>query len=67
MNEEWDKVTVLRKKPVTNTVLRNESALNAAKRSGVEVVAEKKTQVKSSLDAGKAAKIDRETEVTQVY
>ncbi|KAJ3414964.1 multiprotein-bridging factor 1 [Chytridiales sp. JEL 0842] len=58
---DWDNVTVIRKRPEKATVLKSESAVNAARRQGASVVTEKK-KAGGSLDAGAAAKIDRETE-----
>ncbi|KAJ3050363.1 multiprotein-bridging factor 1, partial [Quaeritorhiza haematococci] len=65
MTEEWDQVTVIRKRSQPSAVLKTNSAVNAARRSGASVQTEKKvvhTNVKGSLDPSKAAKIDRETE-----
>lgn len=65
----WDDVTVIRKRPETSKVLKSESAVNAARRAGGAVSSEKKSltnQQKAGLDAGKAAKIDNETEVCLV-
>jgi hypothetical protein len=59
---DWDNVTVIRKRPERATVLKSESAVNAARRSGAAVTTEKK-KAAGSLDAGTAAKVDNETEV----
>ena len=40
----YDSVTILRKKPVSTGVIRSEAAVNAARKSGAEVIAEKKVQ-----------------------
>ncbi|KAJ3185625.1 Endothelial differentiation- factor 1 [Geranomyces variabilis] len=61
----WDDVTVIRKRPETSKAAKSTSAVNAALRSGVGVTSEKKAAVnanKIGIDAGKAAKIDNETE-----
>ncbi|KAI8587832.1 Endothelial differentiation- factor 1 [Geranomyces variabilis] len=61
----WDDVTVIRKRPETSKAAKSSSAVNAALRSGVGVTSEKKAAVnanKIGIDAGKAAKIDNETE-----
>lgn len=58
-------VTILRKKPVSTNVMRSEAAVSAARKAGQEITSDKKAQAtnyKSSMDASKAAKIDRETE-----
>ncbi|KAJ3282186.1 Endothelial differentiation- factor 1 [Borealophlyctis nickersoniae] len=65
MSSAWDDVTVIRKRPETAKVAKSDAALNAARRSGVGVASEKKGVSNAnvaSIDAGKAAKIDRETE-----
>ncbi|KAJ3307833.1 multiprotein-bridging factor 1 [Blyttiomyces sp. JEL0837] len=63
---DWEDVTIIRKTPQRSAVLKSESAINAAKRAGVAVSTEKKAsaanQKPAAIDAGKAAKIDRETE-----
>ncbi|KAJ3147856.1 hypothetical protein HDU86_007851 [Geranomyces michiganensis] len=61
----WDDVTVIRKRPETSKTAKSASAVNAALRSGVGVTSEKKSAInanKIGIDAGKAAKIDNETE-----
>ncbi|KAJ3194589.1 multiprotein-bridging factor 1 [Irineochytrium annulatum] len=61
----WDDVTVIRKRPEKNTVLKSESQVNAARRTGSAIATEKKAVVNSNgpaYDAGKAAKLERETE-----
>ncbi|KAJ3098826.1 hypothetical protein HDU96_010929 [Phlyctochytrium bullatum] len=61
----WDDVTVIRKRPERPAVLKSESQINAARRSGVAVSTEKKSAINSNgpaYDAGKAAKLDNETE-----
>ncbi|RKO92763.1 multi protein bridging factor 1-domain-containing protein [Blyttiomyces helicus] len=62
----WDDVTVIRKRPANATSLKTESAVNAARRAGASISSEKKgshtNQNVIGVDAGKAAKIDRETE-----
>ncbi|KAJ3352895.1 multiprotein-bridging factor 1 [Entophlyctis luteolus] len=59
---DWDSVTVLRKRPqsVNPQVVRTEAALNAARRSGAQIVTEKKTG--GGYDAAKMGKIENETE-----
>ncbi|KAJ3183322.1 multiprotein-bridging factor 1 [Gaertneriomyces sp. JEL0708] len=64
-NATWDDVTVVRKRPQTSSALRSESALNSARRAGGTIASEKKAAGnanKAGIDAGKAAKIDNETE-----
>ena len=64
---DWDSVTVIRKRPEKATVLKSESAINAARRTGAAISTEKKAVHLNAnvagIDAGKAAKIDKETEV----
>ncbi|KAJ3048187.1 multiprotein-bridging factor 1 [Rhizophlyctis rosea] len=65
MSDEWDSQTVIRKRAQNSTAARSESALNAARRTGAGVTSEKKGTGNANvagIDAGKAAKIDRETE-----
>ncbi|TPX32626.1 hypothetical protein SmJEL517_g04270 [Synchytrium microbalum] len=70
MSEEsdWDKTTYLKRKPVNDRVAKTESEVNAARRSGATIITEEKRKPistgasASTLDASKAAKIDRETE-----
>ncbi|KAJ1560672.1 Endothelial differentiation- factor 1, partial [Cladochytrium tenue] len=63
---DWDSVTVIRKRADKPAVLKSESAVNAAKRSGATVSTEKKTAAANTkapvIDSRKAAKIDNETE-----
>ena len=62
----WDEVTVVRKRPETNKTLKSTAALTAVQRSGGSIVSEKKSGINQNhkgMDASKAAKIDRETEV----
>ena len=66
MTDSWDSVTVIRKSKPSTTALKSESAINAARRTGGVVVTEKKSitnHQKGGIDAGKAAKLDNETEV----
>ncbi|KAJ3213775.1 multiprotein-bridging factor 1, partial [Dinochytrium kinnereticum] len=61
----WDDVTVIRKRPERATTLKSESEINAARRSGANVSTEKKAVQNNNgpaYDAGKAAKLERETE-----
>lgn len=64
----WDSVTVIRKRPANATAQRSEAALNAARRAGGAIETTKKfngpNHRASGMDAGKAAKVDNETEVT---
>ncbi|EGF76875.1 hypothetical protein BATDEDRAFT_14515 [Batrachochytrium dendrobatidis JAM81] len=65
----WDDVTIIRKRPETGKSLRSAESLTAAQRSGGAISSEKKTGINQnhkSVEAGKAAKIDRETENFQV-
>ncbi|KAI8469924.1 MAG: multi protein bridging factor 1-domain-containing protein [Monoraphidium minutum] len=59
--QDWDPV-VLRKKPVSAAAAKDEKAVNAARRAGLEVETSKK-QGATSTASGKAAhKLDNETE-----
>lgn len=66
MESDWDTVTVLRKKPQNSKSAHSASAVNEARRSGADVVAEKKFTAGSNKAAKgndlNAAKLDRETE-----
>ncbi|KAJ3105297.1 hypothetical protein HDU96_008645 [Phlyctochytrium bullatum] len=65
MSSAWDDVTVIRKRPQRPTVLKSESQINAARRSGASVATEKKTVSNNNgpaYDPGKAAKLENETE-----
>ncbi|KAJ3104362.1 Endothelial differentiation- factor 1 [Phlyctochytrium planicorne] len=62
---DWDDVTVIRKRAQNASDLKSTSAVNAARRAGGSVSTEKKTVANNNgpaYDAGKAAKLDRETE-----
>ncbi|KAL2916054.1 multiprotein-bridging factor 1 [Polyrhizophydium stewartii] len=68
-NVGWDDVTVIRKRPETGKTLRSAEALTAAQRSGGTIASQKKTGINQNvkgIDAGKAAKIDNETETFHV-
>lgn len=43
--EDWDKVTVIRKRPETAKVARSSSAINAARRAGAVVETGKKCKL----------------------
>ncbi|KAI9090081.1 multi protein bridging factor 1-domain-containing protein [Phlyctochytrium arcticum] len=65
MSTGWDDVTIIRKRPETMKAVRSESAVNAARRTGAAISSEKKSVTNANhagIDAGKAAKIDNETE-----
>eukprot|EP00842_Homolaphlyctis_polyrhiza_P003184 jgi/Hompol1/3867/HPOL_003398-RA len=64
-----DNTIILRKRPESGRALKTQEALTAAQRSGGTISSEKKTNLNQnhkSVDASKAAKIDRETETFQV-
>lgn len=67
MADDWDKVSYLRKHTSGPRVVKTAAELNQAQRSGASITAEKRGQGKGGLDAGKAAKIDRETEVNFLF
>jgi len=61
----WDSVSVLRKKPPKPVILKSESAINQARRQGVEVETQQKYGAgtnKQHVPAIKISKLDRETE-----
>jgi putative transcription factor len=65
-DNSWDSVTVLRKQAPKASASRSATAVNAALRSGSGVTTEKKgagNANRAGLDAGKAARLDNETEV----
>jgi hypothetical protein len=66
MADSWDSVTVIRKSQKPASAMKSSSAVNAAMRSGGSVITEKKqvtNQNKGGIDAGKAFKLENETEV----
>ncbi|KAJ3011347.1 Endothelial differentiation- factor 1 [Thoreauomyces humboldtii] len=66
MSDSWDNVTVIRKRPETTKAAKTSSAINSALRTGGTVSSEKKSAINQNhvgIDAGKAFKIDQETEV----
>ncbi|KAI9349095.1 multi protein-bridging factor 1 [Obelidium mucronatum] len=61
MSDDWDSVTVIRKRPAGGpTVVKSEAAVNAARRQGVAVITEKKTA--GGYDAAKMGKVENEAE-----
>ncbi|KAJ3077759.1 multiprotein-bridging factor 1 [Rhizoclosmatium hyalinum] len=61
MSDDWDSVTVIRKRPAGGpAVVKSEAALNAARRAGASVITEKKTS--GNYDAAKMGKTENETE-----
>lgn len=65
MSEEWDEVTVLRKKAPRSGQLRTQQAINAAQRQGSDIETSKKWaagQNKQHTISKDTAKLDRETE-----
>ncbi|KAJ3043448.1 multiprotein-bridging factor 1 [Rhizophlyctis rosea] len=67
MGDDWDSVTVIRKRAQNSSALKTEGALNAARRTGGAIDSQKKSSTNANaagIDAGKAAKIDRETEAS---
>lgn len=65
MSEEWDEVTVLRKKAPKSAQLRSQQAINAAQRQGANIETSKKYaagQNKQHSTSKDTAKLDRETE-----
>ena len=66
MSDSWDSVTVIRKKTANAAAAKSSTAVNQALRTGGALVTEKKgtgNVNKAGIDAGKAAKLDNETEV----
>ncbi|KAI1306001.1 Endothelial differentiation-related factor 1 -like protein [Halotydeus destructor] len=65
MSEDWDTVTVLRKRPTKSGTLRTQKAINTALRQGVAVDTEKKYNAGTNKVTGttlNTTKLDRETE-----
>lgn len=65
----WDSVTVIRKRPQNAAATKSAAAVNAARRAGAPVTTTKKTTVNrntAGLDAGRAARLDNETETFNV-
>ncbi|KAI8810078.1 multi protein bridging factor 1-domain-containing protein [Cladochytrium replicatum] len=65
MSDDWDSVTVIRKKPTGPKTIKTDAALNQARKSGVDLSTERKATPSNkavAIEASKAAKVDRETE-----
>eukprot|EP00042_Codosiga_hollandica_P012170 m.27332 g.27332 ORF g.27332 m.27332 type:complete len:142 (+) comp39699_c0_seq1:153-578(+) len=65
MSDDWDTVTVLRKKAPTGAAARSASAVNAAQRTGAEVEVTKKFSAATNSThkpTASAVKVDAETE-----
>jgi len=65
MSDDWDSVTVLRKKAPKASALKSQQAVNAAQRSGNAIETTKKFNAATNKRAGtdlNTAKLDRETE-----
>ncbi|KAJ3231114.1 Endothelial differentiation- factor 1 [Chytriomyces hyalinus] len=60
MSDDWDSVTVIRKRAQNPTVVKSQSAINAALRSGAQIITEKKTG--GTYDAAKMGKVENEGE-----
>ncbi|RUP45227.1 multi protein bridging factor 1-domain-containing protein [Jimgerdemannia flammicorona] len=67
MSDDWDSVTVIRKRADHAKVTRSQSDINAARRVGAVVATEKKTTTTNKghapTDHQRIAKLDRENEV----
>ncbi|CAG8473793.1 11821_t:CDS:2 [Paraglomus brasilianum] len=67
MSDDWDNVTVIRKRTSVPKVAKTQSALNAARRSNAVVGTEKKTtggtNRHTQQDHQRLAKVDRENDV----
>eukprot|EP01137_Pigoraptor_chileana_P015029 Opistho-2@70427 len=64
-DNDWDSVTVLRKKPVSASAAKSEQAINQARRAGASIETEKKFSAAMNRQHGTdkdTAKLDRETE-----
>jgi len=65
MSEEWDQVTVLRKKPMKASAMKTQQAINAAQKQGIPIETNKKYGAatnKHSATTLNTTKLDRETE-----
>ncbi|KAJ3376607.1 hypothetical protein HDU80_003886, partial [Chytriomyces hyalinus] len=62
MSDDWDSVTVIRKRAQNPTVVKSQSAINAALRSGAQIITEKKAG--GTYDAAKMGKVENEGEVS---
>lgn len=68
MSEDWDTVTVLRKRAPPASTTKSQAFVNAARQSGAQVVTEKKyasATNKHPVTDKDTAKLDRETEQLQ--
>ena len=65
MSEEWDSVTVLRKKPPKASAMKSQQAINAAQKQGIPIETNKKYNAATNKHVGttlNTTKLDRETE-----
>jgi len=65
MSEDWDKVTVLHKRPTKASELKSKQAINQAMKTGVPIETTKKFNAATNKHVGptvNAAKLDAETE-----
>lgn len=65
MSEEWDSVTVLRKKPPKASAMKSQQAINAAQKQGIPIETNKKYNAATNKHTGttlNTTKLDRETE-----
>jgi putative transcription factor len=68
MDNDWDSVTVLRKKAPTSKDARSEATLNQARRAGAAIASDKKFGAAANRNHAtdlNTAKLDRETEELQ--
>jgi len=65
MSEDWDQVTVLRKKPLKASAMKSQQAINAAQKQGIPIETNKKYGAatnKHTATTLNTTKLDRETE-----
>lgn len=66
MVDNWDEVTVIRKKAETGRGLKSTDAVRSAFKNGGTIISERKQQINAhgaGLEGSKIAKIDRENDV----
>lgn len=64
MQQDWDSVTIIGKRPQTGKSLKSASSLNQAARSGGSIISEKKQNINANAktEGSKIAKVDRMTD-----
>ena len=64
MQQDWDSVTIIGKRPQTGKSLKTSASLNQASRNGGSIISEKKQNINTTTktEGSKIAKVDRMTD-----